>query len=175
MGLQVRELPSVSAILLRYRYLEHTSTALTPASSSTSPSPVGSNQAPPPALLGSVQGQPGQKALCSLPAPCPALPFHASSGNSDTRTYVKGKASACKCSDRRETCDLVCFADCQGKHDHPDKRVYKRMPALIRLVEGITALRPSANSQQMEENDVDCQTGHAMTQYSMRLDCFAFL
>lgn len=136
------------------------------------PALVGYSQASPPAPLGSVQGQPGKKALCSLPAHCPALPFYTSSSNSSTRTNGKGKASACKCSEQRQTCDLVCFADCQGKHHRPDKRVCEGTPAVIRLVKGKTALRPSANNQQMEGNDVDCKRGHAVMQCNMQLDCF---
>lgn len=88
------------------------------------------------------------------------------------RTNGKGKASACECSDLRETHDLVRSADCQGKHDRPDKRASKGMPGVIRLVGRTTALRPSANSQQMEGNDVDRKTGRVMTQCNMQLDCF---
>ena len=67
---------------------------------------------------------------------------------------------------------MVCFADCQGKHDRPDKRVYEGIPEVIRLVGGTTALWPSANSQQMRGNNVDCKRGHAMMQCNMQLDCF---
>lgn len=67
------------------------------------------------------------------------------------------------------TYDLVCFADCQGKHDCPDKRVYEGMPAVMRLVRGTTALQPNANSQQMDVKSVDRKRGHAMMQCNMQL------
>lgn len=69
----------------------------------------------------------------------------------------------------RGTYDLVCFADCQGKHDCPDKRVWERMPAVMRLVRWTTALQPNANSQQMDGKSLDCKRGHAMMQCNMQL------
>lgn len=137
---------------------------------------VGYSQPAPPALLGSTQGQPGTAwqesplfSSCSLSC----LAFYTSSSNSGARTNGKWKALACKCSDQTETCDLACSADCQGKHDCPDKRVYERMPAVIRLVRETAALWPSANSQYLEGNEVDCKKGHAMMQCNMQLDCFS--
>lgn len=72
----------------------------------------------------------------------------------------------------RGTYDLVCFADCQGKQNCPDKRVYERMPAVMRLVRGTTALQPNANSQQMDGKSVDSKRGHAMMQCNRQLGCF---
>lgn len=72
----------------------------------------------------------------------------------------------------RGTDDLVCFADCQRKHDCPDKRVYERMQVVMKLIRGTTALQPNANSQQMDGESVDCKRGHAMMQCNMQLDCF---